>query len=194
LTVGRFHGTSARSDKRGMTRYGIQTRGGCSCAGPYGHRLLGIDLATSSRFERDILNGFEGIKPGWVRVSFSYFLSPEIVQFVVSAVDWIARHGWKILGQYSFEPRSGLWLHRDLPDCEIDSIVDFSTLSFDQSKSPEFEAEEAIATYLEFADQLGTDPQNAAVATNTADWFPTHEAPIWFLLPNDLDDGVDASS
>ena len=54
---------------------GIQARGGCSCAGPYGHRLLGIDLDTSHAFEREIARGCEGIKPGWVRVNFNYFLT-----------------------------------------------------------------------------------------------------------------------
>ena len=51
--------------------FGIQSRGGCSCAGPYGHRLLGIDLDTSHEFEREIALGCEGIKPGWVRVNLS---------------------------------------------------------------------------------------------------------------------------
>ena len=54
--------------------FGIQARGGCSCAGPYGHRLLGIDLATSHEFERAIGRGCEGIKPGWVRVNYNYFI------------------------------------------------------------------------------------------------------------------------
>ncbi|MCB0985381.1 MAG: aminotransferase class V-fold PLP-dependent enzyme, partial [Ilumatobacter sp.] len=44
--------------------FGIQSRGGCSCAGPYGHRLLGIDLARSHEFEHEITRGCEGIKPG----------------------------------------------------------------------------------------------------------------------------------
>ena len=44
--------------------FGIQTRGGCSCAGPYGHRLLGIDLERSHQFEAQIATGCEGIKPG----------------------------------------------------------------------------------------------------------------------------------
>ena len=55
--------------------FGIQSRGGCSCAGPYGHRLLGIDLERSHEFEREIAHGCEGIKPGWVRVNFNYFIS-----------------------------------------------------------------------------------------------------------------------
>jgi selenocysteine lyase/cysteine desulfurase len=49
--------------------FGIQSRGGCSCAGPYGHRLLGIDLDRSHRYEEQVLLGCEGIKPGWVRAA-----------------------------------------------------------------------------------------------------------------------------
>ena len=60
--------------------FGIQARGGCSCAGPYGHDLLGIDLETSHKFEDEILHGCEGIKPGWVRVNFNYFISEEGVR------------------------------------------------------------------------------------------------------------------
>ena len=55
--------------------FGIQSRGGCSCAGPYGHRLLGIDIERCHEFEREITHGCEGIKPGWVRVNFNYFIS-----------------------------------------------------------------------------------------------------------------------
>ena len=58
--------------------FGIQSRGGCSCAGPYGHRLLGIDLERSHEFEREIGRGCEGIKPGWVRVNFNYFISEAV--------------------------------------------------------------------------------------------------------------------
>ena len=57
--------------------FGIQSRGGCSCAGPYGHRLLGIDLDRSHEFEREITRGCEGIKPGWVRVNFNYFIDDD---------------------------------------------------------------------------------------------------------------------
>ena len=63
--------------------FGIQSRGGCSCAGPYGHRLLGIDIETSHAFEREISRGCEGIKPGWVRVNFNYFISEAVFDFLV---------------------------------------------------------------------------------------------------------------
>ena len=93
--------------------FGIQSRGGCSCAGPYGHRLLGIDLERSHEFEREITGGCEGIKPGWVRVNFNYFLSETVCDYIVSAVQMIARDGWRLLSDYCFDPATGIWTHRD---------------------------------------------------------------------------------
>ena len=92
--------------------FGIQARGGCSCAGPYGHRLLGIDLERSHEFEREITRGCEGIKPGWVRVNFNYFITDTVFQYVLDAVHLVASEGWKLLPHYAFEPATGTWLHR----------------------------------------------------------------------------------
>jgi selenocysteine lyase/cysteine desulfurase len=95
--------------------FGIQARGGCSCAGPYGHRLLGISLDRSAAFEEQISVGCEGIKPGWVRVNFNYFISEEVFTYLVEAVDLIARHGWALLEDYRFDIATGLWKHRAGP-------------------------------------------------------------------------------
>ncbi|MCW2796529.1 aminotransferase class V-fold PLP-dependent enzyme, partial [Nocardioides sp.] len=93
--------------------FGIQSRGGCSCAGPYGHRLLGIDLDRSHEFEREITGGCEGIKPGWVRVNFNYFISDAVAGYLIEAVRLVARDGWRLLGDYRFQTETGLWRHRD---------------------------------------------------------------------------------
>lgn len=93
--------------------FGIQSRGGCSCAGPYGHRLLGIDIERSHEFEREITRGCEGIKPGWVRISFNYFISDEVFDYIVEAVRLVARDGWRMLGEYRFNPTTGIWVHRN---------------------------------------------------------------------------------
>ncbi|MEO7352646.1 MAG: aminotransferase class V-fold PLP-dependent enzyme [Marmoricola sp.] len=93
--------------------FGIQSRGGCSCAGPYGHRLLGIDIEQSHEFEREITGGCEGIKPGWVRVNFNYFLSDTVADYIVEAVRLVARSGWRLLGDYRFDTVTGIWTHRD---------------------------------------------------------------------------------
>ena len=92
--------------------YGIQSRGGCSCAGPYGHRLLGIDLETSHSFQHEISVGCEGIKPGWVRVNLNYFVDEPEVDYVIEAVRDVAREGWRLMGDYTFDPATGLWRHR----------------------------------------------------------------------------------
>ena len=95
--------------------FGIQSRGGCSCAGPYGHRLLGIDLDRSHEFEREISTGCEGIKPGWVRINFNYFVSDAVLDYVVEAVSIVADDGWRLLPDYTFDPATGLWRHRAGP-------------------------------------------------------------------------------
>ena len=92
--------------------FGIQARGGCSCAGPYGHRLLGIDLEHSHEFGREIARGCEGIKPGWVRVNFNYFISEAVFNYLVQAVRLVAHDGWRLLTDYHFDPATALWRHR----------------------------------------------------------------------------------
>ncbi len=93
--------------------FGIQARGGCSCAGPYGHRLLGIDEETGRLIDEASAAGCDLIKPGWVRVNFNYFISEAEFSFIIDAVDLIAREGWKLLPDYVFEPSSAMWRHRD---------------------------------------------------------------------------------
>lgn len=106
--------------------FGIQARGGCSCAGPYGHRLLGIDITRSKEFEREVVRGCEGVKPGWVRVNFNYFISEASFRYIVEAVKMVAKDGWRLLPDYRFCPSSGLWFHRrGRPDPAL-SLADLS--------------------------------------------------------------------
>ncbi|MEO8095590.1 MAG: aminotransferase class V-fold PLP-dependent enzyme [Pseudolysinimonas sp.] len=93
--------------------FGIQARGGCSCAGPYGHRLLGISLERSRAIELEATGGCEGIKPGWVRVNFNYFIDEATFDYLVNAVLLIAREGAALLPLYTFDPMTGMWRHRD---------------------------------------------------------------------------------
>ena len=95
--------------------FGIQARGGCSCAGPYGHRLLGIDDPKSHAIEEEVEVGCEGIKPGWTRVNLNYFISDVVCQYIIDAVGLVADEGWKLLPDYRFDPQSGLWRHRSGP-------------------------------------------------------------------------------
>lgn len=102
--------------------FGIQSRAGCSCAGPYGHRLLHIDLDTSEVYRRYIRSGSQGIKPGWVRLNFHYLFSDEDVAFLCDAISFVARHGALFLQQYTFDMHSGAWTHIQ----EVEEMPDFS--------------------------------------------------------------------
>ncbi|MBN9610041.1 MAG: aminotransferase [Actinobacteria bacterium 69-20] len=134
--------------------FGIQSRGGCSCAGPYGHRLLGIDLTESHRYEREVTGGCEGIKPGWVRVNFNYFVSDTVVDYIIDAVTLIAIDGWKLLPDYRFDPSSGLWRHKSGP---IEPPLRLHQVVYDESgamRYPHHQAtadESALAGYLDQA-------------------------------------------
>lgn len=92
--------------------FGIQSRAGCSCAGPYGHRLLDIDLETSERYRKAVQGGYCGMKPGWCRVGPHWVMDDAEVDYVIEAVKFIADEGFRFLDLYSFDLCSGTWSHR----------------------------------------------------------------------------------
>ncbi|KAL6660605.1 hypothetical protein ACP70R_001640 [Stipagrostis hirtigluma subsp. patula] len=92
--------------------FGIQARGGCACAGPYGHALLGVDDELSLRIRSAIVKGYHGVKPGWTRVSFAYYISREEFRFILAAIDFVAAHGHRFLPLYSFDWATGNWAFR----------------------------------------------------------------------------------
>jgi selenocysteine lyase/cysteine desulfurase len=93
--------------------FGIQARGGCSCAGPYGHDLLNLDLEQSRLLDALVREGYECFKPGWVRVTFHYAAPPEEIDYILSALTLVATHGWRLLPSYRLNPQTGVWMHRD---------------------------------------------------------------------------------
>jgi len=167
--------------------FGIQSRGGCSCAGPYGHRLLGIDLDQSREFDREITQGCEGIKPGWVRVNFNYFISEAVFSYVVEAVRLVATDGWRLMGDYRFEPSTGLWRHRQGP---AEPPLRLSQVTYDghgamryprhQDRAPESELQrylaEARATF-EAATPATGEPKEGQLSAD-------FEHLRWFDLPS----------
>ncbi|KAH0714482.1 hypothetical protein KY285_007259 [Solanum tuberosum] len=89
--------------------FGIQARGGCACAGPYGHILLKVDEPRSLAFKDAIEMGYSGVKPGWTRVSFPYYMSKEEFEFILAALEFIAIYGQRFLPLYHFNWKSGAW-------------------------------------------------------------------------------------
>lgn len=79
---------------------GVQARGGCACAGPYGHRLLGLGRAESDATIAALEQGEETAKPGWVRLNLSALMSDEKVDAIIAAVDNLARIAPDYAAQY----------------------------------------------------------------------------------------------
>ncbi|MFO0756160.1 MAG: aminotransferase class V-fold PLP-dependent enzyme [Byssovorax sp.] len=171
--------------------FGVQARGGCSCAGPYGHRLLGIDLPSSRQLGCAIVSGIEGVKPGWVRVGFNYFLSEAVFEFLLAAVNFVATHGYKLLPHYRFDLRTGAFHHKKgRPDAAM-RLTDLSYRSgkLEYRSRHETEPEWALAEYLKEAEHI----VSAAMAelrtsqVEPVDPFPEDvERLRWFPLPGEV--------
>ena len=171
--------------------FGIQSRGGCSCAGPYGHILLGIDMETSHAIERQIVEGCSGIKPGWVRVNFNYFISEAVFSFIVAAVDQVATNGWRLLPFYTFDPSSGLWRHRGPtpePAFSLDSIgYEEGTMRW-RRETAASHSDDDLGGYLADAatlfGRLADDPPPPAMDRMEAS--ADFEYLRWFPLPDEI--------
>ncbi|MEO7665167.1 MAG: aminotransferase class V-fold PLP-dependent enzyme [Candidatus Limnocylindrales bacterium] len=174
--------------------FGIQSRGGCSCAGPYGHRLLGIDIETSHEFEREISRGCEGIKPGWVRVNFNYFISEPVFEFILDAVDFVATEGWKLVPDYRFDVATGLWHHRGgvaEPPLSLHD-VSYATGSMRYVAHRHQAPDEALGGYLDAAREIVGRPRGAGTALHL-DASADFEALRWFWLPEEIERELAAS-
>ncbi|MEI6622721.1 MAG: aminotransferase class V-fold PLP-dependent enzyme [Actinomycetes bacterium] len=172
--------------------FGIQARGGCSCAGPYGHVLLGIDLLKSREYEREVQVGCEGIKPGWIRVNFNYFISETVFRYIVQAVLLVAEHGWRLLPDYRFDQKTGLWQHRRGP---VEPLLRLDQLFYDQHgllQYPRHTAtadESVLPEYLAAGSQIlsnaspNTEPTEDGQLVAAGLLEASFEALRWFDLP-----------
>jgi selenocysteine lyase/cysteine desulfurase len=159
--------------------FGIQSRGGCSCAGPYGHHLLGIDSAHSREFRSLIERGFGGIKPGWVRLSFNYFISDAVADYLIRAVELVAEHGYRLLPEYRFDITTGQWRHhRRGPD--VSPQLDEAWTSRGNRHKEAGEA--ALAQQLAEATRILRSRPDADIG-GAPDLPPGFERCRWFPLP-----------
>jgi selenocysteine lyase/cysteine desulfurase len=93
-------------------RYGVQARGGCSCAGTYGHYLLHVDHFTSKRITDKIDEGDLSSKPGWVRLSIHPTTTDEEVDLILSALHDIQRNASEWSRDYTYDPHTNEFRHK----------------------------------------------------------------------------------
>ena len=94
-------------------KFGIQVRGGCSCAGTYGHILLNVDTVQSHNITNTIDQGDLSLKPGWIRMSIHPTMSNQDVDFIVNAIEELAEnhHSWS--RDYSYNKSKNTFLYKN---------------------------------------------------------------------------------
>ena len=99
-------------------RYGIQTRGGCSCAGTYGHFLLNVDQETSNKIKSQILDGCSTEKPGWVRISMHPTIKDSELEFISNSLVELCKniHEWS--KDYVYDSSKNDYVHKSVVPIE----------------------------------------------------------------------------
>ncbi|MCW3094118.1 MAG: aminotransferase class V-fold PLP-dependent enzyme [Ferruginibacter sp.] len=103
--------------------FGIQTRGGCSCAGTYGHMLLHVDKARSDEILHSIHSGDLLSKPGWVRLSVHPTMSNAEIDFVMDAIEWTVSHFREWKKDYTYDAERNEYSFKGMKGTE-DSMVE----------------------------------------------------------------------
>jgi selenocysteine lyase/cysteine desulfurase len=92
-------------------KYGIQTRGGCSCAGTYGHFLLHVDINTSKVITEKISHGDLSLKPGWVRMSIHPVMMDSEIDYILKAIGEIAANHIEMAKNYIYNEHTNEFYH-----------------------------------------------------------------------------------
>ena len=169
--------------------FGIQARGGWQCAGPYGHRLLDIDLTRSEAFQREIQRGCRGVKPGWARLNFNYFISEQVFDYLVQAVNLIADYGWRVMPDYLFNPETGRWRHRE---ANLEPKMSLKNVSYRSGRMAyrsrhATEPETALPAYLDAAREvLGNAGSRPDDTVKRYELNADYEELRWFPLPHEI--------
>lgn len=167
--------------------FGIQARGGCSCAGPYAHELLRIDDALAVRHEAAVLAGFGLLRPGWVRLGFNYFFSDESANYIIKAVEFVARFGPLFLPLYEPDHRTGIWRHVDArsstPLTRIEDLCLWKRGATEVARIGAPPLQKVLERATRLAEELAAKPTRPA---GTAGAIAMRcEALRWFWLPGE---------
>jgi hypothetical protein len=109
-------------------RFGIQTRGGCSCAGTYGHFLLNVNQETSNRIKDEILHGCNTDKPGWVRLSVHPTITNKEVAFVCASLKELSKNIENWSKDYEYHSIKNDYTHKTVKSVEQDLVKEWFSL------------------------------------------------------------------
>lgn len=103
-------------------RFGIQTRGGCSCAGTYGHYLLHVNQETSKDLTCLIDSGDLMQKPGWIRMSIHPTTTNDEIRLVCESIKLLAENHREWSNDYSYKKGSNEFVHHNQQPFEKEMV------------------------------------------------------------------------
>ena len=108
--------------------YGIQVRGGCACAGTYGHFLLDVSYQYSKEIT-DLINlGDLSEKPGWVRLSLHPVMTNDELYFILNAINEISVNHKEWSKNYKYNKKSNEFTSIKQGSPSIDDVKDWFVL------------------------------------------------------------------
>jgi selenocysteine lyase/cysteine desulfurase len=169
--------------------FGIQVRGGCSCAGPYAHTLLGMDMQFSKQIEAAVTQGVGVLRPGWVRLNFNYFISEQEFEYLLRALELVAEQGWRLLPYYHYDAAHGVWHHQDHHTIRKDLMATLCWLQTENSdvsstcealvhRLPDLQAQLANAEQILCGTPYPASAQDLLLSER-------HESLRWFMQPSE---------
>lgn len=103
-------------------RFGIQTRGGCSCAGTYGHYLLHVSPLQSRQITEKINHGDYSEKPGWVRLSLHPTMTDDELYFIIDSINEVVKNISKWEKDYKYHPSKNEFVNLNSSSEEDETI------------------------------------------------------------------------
>ncbi|CAI5445360.1 unnamed protein product [Caenorhabditis angaria] len=188
--------------------FGIQTRSGCMCAGPYAQKLLGIDEKLADRFVDAIREASdldrlhlrrsteyserEFLRPGFTRISFAYFTPIETIRQILKALQFVAQHAADFLHLYQVNCESGEWHHKNQRVFHGRKWLGHARFTKNglMSKEDTEEFAENLENILKSADNLANDAAESIDLSKTPDARSAIDSKYsdlrWFVLPIEI--------
>ena len=188
--------------------FGIQSRGGCMCAGPYAEQLMGISEELVLRIGGLVYNeenpndtkGAEILKPGFCRLNLSYYADDSEIDFIIDAVAMVSEHGWKLLPKYSFGNTTGGWKHQNEREGTGGPLslksIDYKSGSISFKKQSSFSIAPTLDEVLQSARCIFENDNNkdfGKIIEEETDYSEEWNTIRWFLLPSEAQSFLDGN-
>eukprot|EP01125_Pyxidicula_operculata_P013738 TRINITY_DN4559_c0_g2_i2.p1 TRINITY_DN4559_c0_g2~~TRINITY_DN4559_c0_g2_i2.p1 ORF type:complete len:860 (+),score=152.31 TRINITY_DN4559_c0_g2_i2:1444-4023(+) len=177
--------------------FGIQSRGGCMCAGPYSQHLLGIDHSLAKEFEEEMVQRDENeiLRPGYVRINLNFFINDDDLNYILDCVEFVATKGWMFLSEYTYYEETNEWVHfqnKKFPDRRWLDKISYQNGKMEWAKrsQPKPTTSDDYKEYIKYAndylDTLNEKLKNKRTDSPSSLLLPESAEKLrWFVYPHE---------